>query len=251
MENNVIIKVNDAEVTQNDILILLKTQGKFRQALQDLIRIRAIQDFAKHQKIEVSDDELQNFVNDKRKKLGLISAKETQQYFSQMGITSDQWIDSIEFEFLESKVKKTIIGDDKIEQYFIQNKMLYLTVDLLKILVPKKGEAEELLMEARDDGKDFSGLSTKYSEDSGLKMSGGNIGNILRGMLAPEIEGKVFTADEGEIVGPIQEADKYSLYKVQKRHEPELNDKLKEEIKTTLYSMWQNQIVQSVRIESP
>jgi parvulin-like peptidyl-prolyl isomerase len=124
-----------------------------------------------------------------------------------------------------------------------------LKIDLYKISVTKESEAEEILMEIRDDGKDFPELATKYSNDETTNLSAGYFGKVGRGQLPMEIEQKLFTSNEGDVFGPTKEGDFYSLFKVGKQYQPELDDKMKTNLKDTLFNMWQNQLIQSMKIE--
>jgi parvulin-like peptidyl-prolyl isomerase len=249
MENPTLVSIGGKPITHNDVLIRIKAKGIYKSTIQELLKVKAIEVYAEQNKIEVEDTKLQEFVNEKRKQMGLTSSEATQKHLNSLGITPDQWIDGLEYEILEQQVRKSIITDDKVEDYFRQNQLQFLKIDLFKISVDKESEAEELLMEIRDDGKEFTSLAKKYSNDPSTNLAGGYAGKLGRGQLSVDLEQKIFTANEGDLLGPVKEGDSYSVYQIGKQYKAELDEGMKQNIADSLYNMWQNQIMQSFKIE--
>lgn len=250
MENPVILRVNDNEITNNEVVIYLKATGQFSAALQEMIKIKALENYADEKSLKATDEELQDFVNNKRKQMKLFSGDDIQKYLQTLGITSDQWIDTLEIEFTRQKIKDHVINDEKITQYFEENQLQFVTVELFQIIVDSKGAAEEVLMEVRDDKEDFSKVAMEVCIDNKLKASGGYIGEIARGSLPVEVESKVFTSSVGDIIGPFSDGDFYSVYKIGKINKPELDDKMKPGLKDKLFEMWLSQLIQSQKIQA-
>jgi parvulin-like peptidyl-prolyl isomerase len=251
MANPTILRVGNSEINHNDVVIHLKAGGQYQVALQDMIKIRALENYAGENNIEAGSDELQQFVNDRRKEMGLFAQKDLQNYLGSLGISADQWVDSLEVELLRKKIKERIITDEKLQQYFSQNKLQFVKIELYKIVCESKGAAEEIIMEARDDHEDFSAIAMKYSIDPQTRASGGYLGSVARGQLPPDAESKVFTSAEGEIIGPFKEGDFFTVYKIGSVIKPELDDAMKSNLKDRLFEMWTSQLVQSQRIQVP
>jgi parvulin-like peptidyl-prolyl isomerase len=251
MENPTIILINGNEIKNNDVVVHLKVNGDYKNSLQHLLIQKSIEIFAKTKNIEVTDDELQDFVNEKRSDLNLLTTESTRKYLSNLGINEDQWIDSLEFEKLEEKVKSLVITEEKIELYFKENSHLFTEIATYKISVSDKNEADEIYMEAKNDGKNFRELAFKYNENIDLKLSSGFTGWIKRGVLLLNIENKIFTAEEGDIFGPFQENKSYCIYYVSRIKKALLSDELKKEIKDNMYNLWKQNLLHSMRIETP
>lgn len=251
MDNPTIIKINGVEVKHGDILVLLKTEGKYKDALQEYLKTTAIKIYAQANKIEVTDDELQQYVNAKRKELNILTVDSTNTYLASLGINIDQWVDSLENEVLVDKVKNTVIPDDRVSNYFTENSLKYTELAVYKIAVGAQDMAEEILLEARDDGDDFTKLAAKYSTDEDTAPLGGYMGRIKRGELSTSLETRLFTADEGAITGPVADKDQFAIYKIGKIFHPILDDKLKKEIRDTLFDMWKSTLLQSCKLEAP
>ena len=81
---------------------------------------------------------------------------------------------------------------------------------LLIPIRPSEKEKEKTVLELNDiknkiiKGTSFSEMAIKHSEDPGSKENGGSLGWVNRGSLVKEFETAAFTAEIGEIVGPIE-----------------------------------------------
>ncbi len=103
--------------------------------------------------------------------------------------------------------------DDDIQSYYDYNTERYtepVTLRASHILLPTAGkdlaevqtQAEAIVAEARG-GADFAELAQQYSEDDGTKEIGGDLGQITRGQLPPEVEGAAFDLEQDEISEPV------------------------------------------------
>ena len=90
------------------------------------------------------------------------------------------------------------------------------------ILVGKKELAEEIKKKI-DDGEEFSKLAEEYSECPSKKR-GGDLGWFGKGAMVRPFEVAAFSADEGEIVGPVKTEFGYHIiyvYEVQDDIDPD------------------------------
>ncbi len=251
MDNPVILVVAGSEITNSDVSIYLKATGAYKDAIQELVRRKAVSDYAEKNNISVSDDELQNEVNDKRKELKLFATQDVQKYLSGLGLNIDQWADWLDYSLLESKVKDAVITEDGIEKYFAENKLQFRKVHLYKISLDNKDKSDEIYMELNDDGKKFFDLALQYSNDDTTKYGGGYMGEIGRGTLKLMLEQKVFATQPGDLVGPVEDNGNFSIYKVADYIDAELTDDFKAKLKDTLFKMWNSGYLQSIKVELP
>jgi protein-export membrane protein SecD len=70
-------------------------------------------------------------------------------------------------------------------------------------------KAEELFVEANADN--FSDLAKKFSTEPGANESGGSLGTFTKGQMVPAFEEAVFSAQPGEIIGPVETEFGYHL----------------------------------------
>ncbi len=91
------------------------------------------------------------------------------------------------------------------------------------VLKPESGDIEaartraaEVAAAARKSGTDFSNLASTMSE-SGTREKGGDLGQVAKGDLVPELDTAVFNATPGAVIGPIETKSAWHIVKVEER----------------------------------
>ena len=131
--------------------------------------------------------------------------------------------ESVNIEYLlvnESAASKDItVSDADVEAFYKQNQARYSQPErrrvshiLIEVAAEAKADikakaqelAAELTKQAEARPKEFADLAKKYSQDSGSKDSGGDLGWIAKGMLVPQVESSIFSLEKGKIAGPIE-----------------------------------------------
>ena len=141
------------------------------------------------------------------------------------------------------------ITTKEIETYYQSNQEKFGQPHRIKvrhILVKTDAKDPEALAQARKKaesirgdalkGKDFAQLAKQYSEDSGTKGSGGDLGYITRGQVVPEFEEATFSLKAGGISHIIQTSYGLHIAKVEEIQEAKVEplDKVKNQILTLL-----------------
>jgi parvulin-like peptidyl-prolyl isomerase len=75
--------------------------------------------------------------------------------------------------------------------------------------------AEDLAKQARS-GADFA-LLAKTASEAATKEKGGDLGEVARGELLPELDKAVFNATTGQVIGPIEAKSAWHILKVDQR----------------------------------
>jgi parvulin-like peptidyl-prolyl isomerase len=78
-------------------------------------------------------------------------------------------------------------------------------------------ETARHLVERARSGEDFERLALDYSEDPGSGPSGGDLGWFGRGQMVAPFEEAAFSAQPGEIIGPVETQFGYHVIKVEDR----------------------------------
>lgn len=193
-----------------------------------------IPDAADDEGISVSDREVQNVADSYRKSLGLHDASSTQDFLDRFSLTLDDFSDYCERRALESALKSELFDEDKVEQYFVNNRAEFEKAQLSIIDVDREPMANELKMQVEQEGANFHQLAEEYSNHPN-RFKGGSLGLIGRDGVDDSLEGKIFNAEPGEVVGPVEKADQYRLTLVENHLEPELNDDVRGVIRDKLY----------------
>jgi parvulin-like peptidyl-prolyl isomerase len=79
-----------------------------------------------------------------------------------------------------------------------------------------KQRAEEIGQASRKPGTDFANLATTMSE-SGSRDKGGDLGEVAKGDLVPELDKAVFSSNAGAVIGPIETKSAWHIMKVEQR----------------------------------
>jgi peptidyl-prolyl cis-trans isomerase D len=157
----------------------------------------------------------------------LTSLKEKKMNVSFAKIDKDQWLEKTAVP--ESELKAKLAQADfqkRVEDYFKSNKSEFTTeaqVHAQHILIKAEaGNAESQSkalekineIKKRAEKEDFVKLAKEYSEDSGSKDKGGDLGFFAKGRMVPEFETAAFTQPVGEVGMPVKTNYGYHLIKV-------------------------------------
>ena len=75
----------------------------------------------------------------------------------------------------------------------------------------------ESLLDSLSHGADFAQLATKYSDDPGSKVQGGDLGTVKRGDFLPEFEAAAYALKEKEISGIVESSVGFHIIQLLER----------------------------------
>lgn len=228
MENKVLAVVGGQEITENDLMEIVKRypenrqgfftteQGK-KQLLDQVIGLELMHQFGKENKYDQTDS-----YNSEVEKL----AKEL---LTQMVVNK--------------VLSEVTVTEDEIADFYNKNKDTFKqpeTVSAKHILVNSEEECKKIREEIEEGGLTFEEAANKYSSCPS-KEQGGNLGEFSRGMMVPEFEKVAFELPIGEVSEPVQTQFGYHLIKVDSKNEPKVQEleEIKENVTNQL--MQQNQ----------
>ncbi len=133
--------------------------------------------------------------------------------------------------------KKAEPTEEQIKQYYDSHPDEFMTepqYTIHEVLVSDKKLAEQLVERARK-GEDMQKLAVKYSERENAKRTKGVLGPFKKtqhGVIGKEAA----RAEIGDVVGPITHGDKWSVFKLVAREEPQLENynKVKRKAETSM-----------------
>jgi peptidylprolyl isomerase len=189
--------------------------------------------YAAENDISVSSDEIQDFYNEWRYANELENAEATNIYMTENGLSGSSAQQFAEVGALRNKIRLSI-DDDKVTEFFNENKPAYDVAEIYSITVESKDLADEIVSQLKDEEDSFLNLALEHSVDEDTYKQGGYVGEVTRSMVTAESEAGIFGASEGEIIGPFQNGDDFSIYMVRKVYPPVLDD-IRETLRDELF----------------
>lgn len=201
MENKIIAKVNDIEISQEDIQSFLHSLGQqtamqiqsqpdgMERVVYELVNQNLMYLDAVDQKLEEDED----FKNDlERAKKNLLIQYSVNKFLKQIEVT-----------------------DQEAKEYFESNSEEFKKAESMlasHILVKEEKQADEIL-EKINNGLSFEEAASEYSECPS-KDRGGELGEFTRGSMVPEFEEVAFASEVGLVGKPVKTEFGYHIIKV-------------------------------------
>jgi parvulin-like peptidyl-prolyl isomerase len=199
----------------------------------DLIAELLIKDRADRLGLSVSADEVKEAMNRLKEQYGMKTEQEFEESLRKSGMARADMEARLRDTILMNKVfgrelrSREDLTDKELRDRYDREKERYRLPErarLREIVVikpddPSKVEAarqraNSLAAQARTG--DFAKLATT-SSDAGTKEKGGDMGEVARGELLPDLDKAVFNATAGSVLGPIETRSGWHILKVETR----------------------------------
>ena len=218
------------------------------QVLQLLISFKWIQGEAETMGVKVTDAEVKKSFAE-QKKQSFPKDEDYKKFIQTSGQTEADILQRVKLDLLSNKIRdkvvkgKDTVSDKAIADFYNKNKARFAQPekrDLRVVLTKGKADADKAKA-ALDSGDSWTKVAKEYSIDDTSKASGGKLPAQAKGTLDKELDDAVFSADKGELVGPIKTQYGYYVFSVSDITEAsqQTQAEAKETIKQTLQS--QNQ----------
>jgi parvulin-like peptidyl-prolyl isomerase len=200
----------------------------------DLIAELLIKDRADRLALTVSADEVKEAVDRLKQQYGITTDQQFAESLQKSGLTRADMEARLRDTLLMNKVfSRELRGredstDKELRERYDREKEHYRLPErarLREIVILKpsnvaavdaaRQHAEQLAAQARANA-DFALLATTASE-SGTKSKGGDLGEVTRGELLPDLDKAVFNANSGAVIGPIETKSGWHILKVEQR----------------------------------
>lgn len=227
-QGTVIAKVNGLEITEEEINTTL-TQATQQNPMitREMILNQTITKYvllaeAKKQKISISDQEVEEYLNN----LESMLQQELEPALAKLGITLEELKKQVREQLMMTKLLKQEAGvdaseitDEEVKAFYEENKAdltVQEQVNASHILVKTEEEAQAIKEELAT-GADFAELAKEKSTDPSAKTNNGNLGLFAKGAMVPEFEQAAFSLEEGEISEPVKSQFGYHIILLHKK----------------------------------
>ncbi|MDP9360234.1 MAG: peptidylprolyl isomerase [Acidobacteriota bacterium] len=199
----------------------------------DLIAELLIKDRADRLGLSVSADEVKDAMSRLKEQYGMKTDQEFEESLRKSGMARADMEARLRDTILMNKVfgrelrSREDLVDKELRDRYVREKERYRLPErarLREIIVIKPDDptkvdaarqrATDLAALARTG--DFSKLATT-SSDAGTKAKGGDLGEVARGELLPDLDKAVFNANGGAVLGPIETKSGWHILKVEAR----------------------------------
>lgn len=227
------IRVKEKTISLEQLLRLARI-GDSMPVVAEAEEALVLRCWAEELGVEAGVEELQADLTQFRKTNGLYTAAQTKEWLDSRGVTVEELTDFLEPSILYRKLAESIVTKEEIERYFLENALRYDQAVISRIVMPEYGQVQELRFRL-EEGADFHRLARQYSHDEETRRAGGYAGAIGRHDVGPEQSAAVFSAGEGEIVGPFETREGFELILVEELYPAELTDTLAAELRELLF----------------
>jgi parvulin-like peptidyl-prolyl isomerase len=208
--------------------------------LNDLISELLIKDRADRLGITVSPDEVKEGIVRLKQQYNISTDSAFEDSLKKSGMTRSDMEARLRDTLLTNKVfgrelrNRDEMTDKELRERYDREKERYRLPErarLREIIVIRPGEpsavekarvrADEIGVQVRAAGADFAKIASTTSEVS-TKDKGGDLGEVARGELLPDLDKAVFSSTAGTVLGPIATKSGWHILKVEQRLPSEL-----------------------------
>ena len=234
-----IAKVDGESFSSDDLVVWLKFSGRFGQVIEDFIKQQVTACAARKAGCKVTPQELQEHADLTRRALGLHRAAETNAFLDDSGLSLAQFEAYLSTQLLSEKMRAEVQSDAAVQAHFKLHAPDFDAVDISHIVVADAEQAEELVALIREGEESFADLACQYSRSETARL-GGHIGKVYRGQLGADLEKVIFSASEGQPLGPfpIVNSGTFEIFMVNERAAASLDATARAGIEARLYNEW-------------
>jgi len=233
----------------DELVEFLQKTLRYKEIYQSVLYQKVIDQAAQERNIIVTPEEIQVEADRQRREKRLEKAADTLAWLEDQMITSDDWEVGIYNHLLAQKLAEHLFAK-QVEKFFAENQLDFQQILLYQIIVPYNRVAQELFYQIEEEEISFFEAAHLYDIDEKRRYQCGYEGKLYRWDLKPDLAAVVFSAKEGEVIGPLQTEQGYHLLRVEEfipaeltpeRYQKTLNKMFKQWLESELNYMIHNQ----------
>lgn len=242
------LKIASEDVSLAEVVRSLLLSGK-TELLAEVARDLIIQSGIAKRGLAVSDEELQAAADDFRRDQKLERAVDTHNWLKDRGWSVDRLERHLERKLLHEKLLNDVATEDAVRLHFAEHHRAYDQAAISHLVVSDRAVAEELLSQIDEDDADFESLVRQHSVDTTTNRNGGRLGLSSRLSMSPLIESHVFSASEGQVIGPFETKHGFHLIKIERLISGQLDENVADAIRHDVFESWLDERITAANVE--
>lgn len=235
-------------IDYRDIYHQAKLSCQIPSLIEAIVTRKIVTSTVQEAKISVELEELQQAADGFRLFNQLQNAEETRTWLQKHDLTLDDFEELIYTSLVSDKLAQNLFAD-KVESYFIEHQLDFTGAVIYEIVLDDENLATEFFYAIEEKETTFYALARQYGKDLESKRKSGYRGFLRRRELKPEISAMVFAVDNTpQLLKPIVTSEGVSLILVEEIILPELNEELRWQITSHLFSEWLKQRIEETEI---
>ena len=264
---------NEIEQTSQPAEIASKKEEFRKNLTNDLISELLIKDRADRLSLNVTGDDVKDAIEKLKQQYGLTTDQQFNESLQKSGLTRPEMEARLRDTILMNKVfarelrGREELTDKELRERYDREKETYRLPErahLRAIIVTKPDDpaaAERMaarVQQIASDAKaapDFAKYAASVPENA-MKEKGGDMGDVVRGELLPDLDKAVFNSNNGAILGPIATKSGWHIIKVEQRLPSEVpafesvKDKLRKDVSEESFNRDYKAYIERLRKEA-
>jgi len=221
------------------------------QAMSDALLARWVAGEAEELGLEVTDTEVDQQL-EQIKQQNFKDEQEFQQFLDESGFSEQEALDRVRLTLLSQRLQESAVeeagevSDADVEDFYEESASQFEqpeTRDVRVILNQDEAavDAARAKLEQDDSAESWDAVAKRYSTDEASRTAGGLRSGVIEGQGDATFDEEVFSAPEGELVGPFETEEGFYLIQVDKVTEAKTTplDEASQQIRQQLVSSQQ------------
>lgn len=243
-------------INYEDIVRYLKLSCQFPQILKGAIRCKIIQEQISIRNISVKPDELQQVADNFRASRKLSTIEDTYNWLKKHYLSLDEFDSLIYTNTFVQRLIAELFGN-QVNSFFEEHRLDYTRCEIQEIILNDEILANQLFRTLKQGQVSFAQVAEQYKTHPALQQSKSNqlcynadrnSKFIYHSDLLPEIAAAVLMATPPQLLPPIITSQGVHLIQVINVVQPKLDDPLREQILSELFSGWLQQQIEEVDV---
>lgn len=248
MDSKALLIVDEQPLSLRQCLRYLQTAGKLQGFIGDILRQYVLErELETREDLDINPAMVEQAVVDFRLQNKLTEPQAFQEWLAKNGSNYELFHNQISSSFKLEKLKAQI-AEARLQEHFIERKLMLDRVVLSRIVVESKELAEELHTQITE-GASFEQLAQEYSKTD-ERIANGMMGPVSRGTMPDVLRAAIDSTNPGELVGPMQVENYWAIFRVEQFLPATLEDnQLKQAMQNELFDRWIAEKIQTMTVK--